>query len=699
MKQTTGLVAFALLVPLAAWLSGCWDTAQSEPASPYLNVADGVEYVGDASCAQCHGEIAESYATHGMAQSFYPLTEENAVEDYGGVEVRDASGGFVYTARREGGEFVQEERQIGPNGEVLNRLVRSMDYVVGSGSAARTYLTDEGGVLRQLPLTWYTQSKSDPEQGTTVGDAGTEGTGHWAFSPGYDVSNGRFDRAVPPSCMSCHNGTSPAVPFVEGAYEDLAMGIGCEQCHGPGDLHVEARTIDPEAPDSVDYTIVNPKHLELDLRLDVCQQCHLNGTVSVVRDGETADSYRPSRPLSAHRALFVVENEDPNAVDVISHADRMKASACFTESAAMDCVTCHDPHEGFRDKPADYFNDTCQTCHAPDALVAAMPTAEAKAQHAVGADCFSCHMPKVTADDAPHTSFTDHYIRVVGDDAITGVATSGDLEPYFERDQGTEEGETYLAMATVVYGRRTGDRAGLTKGASLLEAVAEQETAPGEAKYLLGFTRTLLGQDRAAVEPLRAAIAERATPERLNTLAQALERVGSPAAEVEALYTQALEIQPAAAEVRVNYGRFLEATGRLPQALDAYTRAAEDRPDLAAAHANRGRLIARQGDVAGAIGALQTAVTLEPKDGKALADLGALVAQSGDTGRAGPLFARAVQADPGNADAHANYALYLAQTGQIEQAVASVRRALELNPGQPTAQQLAASLAQNGIQV
>ena len=697
MTRTAGLLALALSLPLAAWLSGCWDDAQAEQASPYLNVVAEAEYAGDASCAQCHGEISASYATHGMAQSFYPMTAEVAVEDFSGVEVRDAVGGFVYTARRDGDRFVQEERQVGPGGEVLNRLVRTMDYVVGSGSAARTYLSDDGGVLRQLPLTWYTQSADDPEQGTTVGDAG--GGGHWAFSPGYEVSNGRFDRAVPPACMSCHNGTSPPVPFVDGAYQDLALGIGCEQCHGPGAIHVEARTIDPEAPDSVDYTIVNPAHLDLDLRLDVCQQCHLNGTVSIVRDGETADSYRPSRPLSAHRALFVVANEDPNAVDVISHADRMKASACFTESAAMDCVTCHDPHEGFRDKPASYFNDTCQTCHAPDALVAQMPTAEAKTQHAVGADCFSCHMPKVTADDAPHASFTDHHIRVVGEDQITGVATSGELEPYFERDQGTDEGETYLAMATVVYGRRTGDRATLTKGASQLAAAADAETAPGEAQYLLGFTRTLLGQDAAAVAPLQAAVAERATPERLNTLAQTLERVGRPAADIEALYAQALEIQPAAAEVRVNYGRFLEATGRLPQALAAYARAATDRPDLAAAHANRGRLLARQGDASGAIDALGQAVTLEPADGKALADLGALVAQAGDTGRAGGLFARAVRADPQNADAHANYALYLAQTGDIARAVEAVRTALRLNPQQPTAQQLAASLAQNGIQI
>ena len=70
-----------------------------------------------------------------------------------------------------------------------------MDYVVGSGSAARTYLTEENGRLYELPLAWYTQSRTNPEQGATVGEAGSGG--HWGFSPGYAESNARFGRTIP----------------------------------------------------------------------------------------------------------------------------------------------------------------------------------------------------------------------------------------------------------------------------------------------------------------------------------------------------------------------------------------------------------------------------------------------------------------------------------------------------------------------
>ena len=358
-----GLVLCGMLLGLAS----CLSPRDPETADTrFLNLAPDVQFVGDETCATCHEELYASYATHGMARSFYRLTPEAAVEDFSGVEVRHEPTGFVYTARREGDRFVQEERREAPDGTVSHRLVRTMDYVVGSGSAARTYLSEENGRLYELPLTWYTQPLAGADSAVQ--------TGHWGLSPGYDQYNARFTRTVPERCMACHNGTSEAVPFTDGKYASLADGIGCEQCHGPGALHVEARTAEAEAPDSIDVTIVNPKWLSRDLRLDVCQQCHLNGEATVLREGETATSYRPGRPLAAHRAIFAVASTDPNAISVISQADRLKASQCFIQSPAMDCVTCHNPHEGFREKGPDYFNVTCRTCHDPSALQSAMPT-------------------------------------------------------------------------------------------------------------------------------------------------------------------------------------------------------------------------------------------------------------------------------------------------------------------------------------
>ncbi len=682
--------------------AACFSSQTVEADSRFLNTAPDVAYVGDASCASCHAEIAATYATHGMAQSFYRLTDSTAVEDWSGVPVTHAATGFTYTARRDGDRFVQEETRTEADGTVSHRLVRTMSYVVGSGSAARTYLSEENGRLYELPLTWYTGS-AGPERDSTAGPEGRaapETAGHWALSPGYDGFNQRFNRTIPERCMACHNGTSEAVPFTDGKYASLASGIGCEQCHGPGALHAEARLENPEAPDSVDVTIVNPKHLSLDLRLDVCQQCHLAGEVTVLRAGETATSYRPSRPLSAHRAVYALAEQDPNHVNVISHADRMKASECFLQSGedspggAMDCVTCHNPHEGFRDKGPDYFNATCRTCHEPAALQAAMPTPEAKAQHTVASNCFSCHMPKVRAADAPHASFTDHKIRVVRDDAITGVTTAGKtLTPYFDGDG---EGTTMEAMAYVVYGRQAGGPEALRRGVDLLGAELGDEPAEaGEAQFLLGFARLQMGQAQQAIAPLRVAIAAGENPERLNALGQALEAAGQPGAE-EA-YRRALAIQPAEASIRTNLGRLLEAQSRVPDAIAEYRTAIAEEPWLEQPHVLLGGALAKTGAVPDAIAALRAAVTLNPDQGDALTNLGALLAQSGDIPQAGRLFARAATSDPRNANARANYALFLANSNRPQEAYAEAQAALALNPQQATAQQILQAL-QNAAQ-
>jgi tetratricopeptide (TPR) repeat protein len=682
--------AVVLVMSLTFAAAACLSPRAVEADSRFLNTAPDVEFVGDASCATCHAEIAESYASHGMAQSFYRLTDSTAVEDWSGVAVTHAATGFTYTARRDGNRFVQEETRTDPDGTVSHRLVRTMDFVVGSGSAARTYLSQENGRLYELPLTWYTES-AGPERDSTAGPAGraaSERGGHWALSPGYDEFNNRFNRTIPERCMACHNGPSEPVPFTDGKFATLASGIGCEQCHGPGALHVEARLENPEAPDSVDVTIVNPEHLDLDLRLDVCQQCHLAGEVSVLRDGETATSYRPSRPLSAHRAVFALTEQDPNRVNVISHADRMKASACFIESGAMDCVTCHNPHEGFRDKGPEVFNATCETCHEPAALQAAMPTPETRAQHAASANCFSCHMPKVRAEDAPHASFTDHKIRVVRDDQITGVtASGGELTPYFEGDG---EGSVTEAMAYVVYGRQNGGPEALRRGVALLDAALADNPGAGEAQFLLGFARLAMGQPSEAIAPLRAAVAAGENPERLNTLAQALEAAGQGGSEP--LYRRALAIQPAEASIRVNLGRLLESQGRLAEAVAEYRAAAAEEPWLQQAHTLLGGALAKSGAVPDAIAALREAVTLDPDQGDALTNLGALLAQSGDVPQAGRLFARAAAADPRNANARANYALFLINSNRPAEALAEAQAALAVNPQQATAQQVLGAL-------
>ncbi len=662
-----------LLAFVAAGCGGTEEPTSGEAAAAVYQNIEGAAYVGDEACASCHEDLYMSYQAHGMAQSLYALTPERAVEDFGNPVLYHEGSGFYYTAYERDGAFYQEEYRQTTSGEKTHQLVRRMDFVVGSGTAARTYLTAQGSTYYELPLTWYTQADG--------------GAGRWDFSPGYREANGRFDRTIPARCMACHNGFSEPVSFVEGAYTTIADGIGCERCHGPGSVHIEARLVDPEAADSVDYTIVNPAHLSLDLRLDVCQQCHLNGTVSILREGKEAFGYIPSQPLAAHVAHFDVEATRPGTISVISHADRMKQSACFIESSAMDCTTCHNPHEGFRDKGPTYFNATCQDCHAPAPLQALMPTLELRSQHEAEANCFACHMPKVEAEDAPHSSFTDHYIRVVrAEDRLEGMAEENDnveLASYFPRDASGSEGAVYEGMAYVIYGRQQGDVEALDKGIAALERTLPEAPYLSEGHYLLGFARMKRGQMQQAIPALRESIRLKPNvPERLNALAQAYEATGGSPAEIERLYREALAVQPALADVRINYGRFLETQGRVEAAAREYRAAIEDEPWLASAHYNLGTALLRLGSAPDeAVEHLKEAIHLQPDYVDALVNLGIVRASSGEETAAGDLFRRAVDAGPDDANALSNLGTYHLQRGAVRDAVEILERATVAAPG------------------
>ncbi|QXD16746.1 tetratricopeptide repeat protein [Rhodocaloribacter litoris] len=717
---------FVLLSLIVVGLAGCGGQEEAAPGSPagssgeavrFRNVEAGVAFVGDAVCASCHEAEYHGYQAHGMARSWYRLTPENAVETFPSPPIYHAGRGYYYRAFEEAGRFYQEEYRLGPDGEKTHRLVREMHHVVGSGTAARTYLTENNGYLYELPLTWYTQ------------------TGRWDFSPGYREDNPRFDRLIPDRCVACHNSYPVSVPFVEGKYERMPEGIGCERCHGPGDLHVEVRLADPEVVGDYDPTIVNPAHLPFERRLDVCQQCHLSGTVSILRERRSAFDFRPSEPLSAHVSLFY--REEPTRVDridVISHADRMKKSACFQATLAqgnpMECITCHNPHEGFRDKGPAYFNTTCQDCHAPAALVERFDTPAARERHTPEANCIACHMPKVAGEGTPHTTFTDHLIRVVRDEPAPSpepVHRPPVLKPYFERDAGGTDGLRYAGMAYVVYGTQRGDTLALREGIRRLARALAEDPEHGEAQYLLGFARLRLGEVGEAIPPLETAVRlDPGVPERLNTLAQAYEADGRDPAVIARLYRRALDLQPALAGIRVNYGRFLEAQGRLQEAVALYRQAIEEQPWLVRAHYNLGSALLRDGDMEAGEAALRRALELNPDDPDALTNmglahilrgareaarpyleravavapshpialgnLGAFYLEEDRLDRAIDLLTRAVEVRPDYVDALANLALAHFRHDDMEAAARYARRALELAPGHPLARQILAAL-------
>src|SRR5690606_37739427 len=128
-------------------------------------------------------------------RSFAKATPDNLVEDFDSAEYYHAKSDRHYRMERRGDELWFRRWKQDDKNEPVNVFETRVDWIVGSGNRARSYLYQtDAGELYELPLGWYSQGR------------------HWAMSPGYDLPHhAGITRPVRRECMFCHN-AFPEVP-------------------------------------------------------------------------------------------------------------------------------------------------------------------------------------------------------------------------------------------------------------------------------------------------------------------------------------------------------------------------------------------------------------------------------------------------------------------------------------------------------
>jgi hypothetical protein len=248
-------------------------------------------------------------------------------------------------------------------------------------------LVERNGGLYQSPIGWYAREP------------------HWALSPLYEVRNLHFDRPITKGCLFCHANRFDMAAGRAPVFHGLA--IGCERCHGPGELHVRQ----PELVDGQDLTIVNPADMDPPaLREAVCEQCHLQGFARTRPLGRSEFDYRPGLPLSDFVIVSSGRGDPVAALRSVGHVEQMRQSRCYEGSGgALGCISCHDPHR--RPSPEDrvvFFRERCLKCH--DKQPCSLTRDERLARNPAD-DCTACHMPRSrTTVDIAHTSTTLHTV-------------------------------------------------------------------------------------------------------------------------------------------------------------------------------------------------------------------------------------------------------------------------------------------------
>ena len=686
--RSTFLV-FALVIGVLAVFASAQSTKQhpSNQVPVFRNTAPGVQYVGSKVCAGCHSEIANQFSKTEMSNSmFSPLRLSELGWLTKPVDLYNENHHRHYQVYQEDNDVYESEYELDDKGKDVFRHTEKLEYVIGTGTNGATPIVRRGNYLFEAPVSYYAATKS------------------WNLSPNFDVQDIGFSLPITSDCVGCHGGRSQPVRGRDGLYEDPAVvepGIGCEKCHGPGELHVLERRMDAPITSKIDTSIVNPDKIPAWLADNICMNCH-EGDIRVLQPGKSWEDFRPGTPTN-NTFVILKEPIDPHEKQspLLEHYYSMTLSKCFRESGQkLACQSCHDPHvQPTRDEAPAYFREKCLHCHTeqsckvdPQKRLAQQP----------GDACTNCHMRKEPALTVSHSTLTDHRILRSDDERYPERAFQASLPRtgfiYINSVPGKVDAVAPFTLLKAY--RQELVRSRLRYKAYYFALLEKLIKAGNKDAFVLSAAAQKASSDGDLAKALR--YAERAVQNGAGSesdyalLALLLDRSGDAGASIDAL-KQGLTAFPYSNSFyedlvarQLSAGRPDDAASSLKQGLQLFPEDSQLR-SMQQAMSSNGRTeqgIARfqQGDFQGALEEFRAAVEANPSDAVAHDYIGMIFGEAGNLSEAVSHFQEAERLDPTFPDPHAHLALADFKAGQTEEAIAEYQQALRLNPKMPQAQ-------------
>ncbi len=166
-------------------------------------------------------------------------------------------------------------------------------------------------------------------------------------------------------CAECHGDYAEVLastPHGKAGFDKLTT-RGCEECHGPGELHLE----DPEV-------VENQPRIDEANASQVCQSCHdgaeqffWKGSMHETRDVSCTSCHSVhafESETAQLKAAVVTEQCFSCHKDI--RAQSWKRSHHPVREGRITCTDCHNPHGAQSDKMvrAASINEQCYSCHA-----------------------------------------------------------------------------------------------------------------------------------------------------------------------------------------------------------------------------------------------------------------------------------------------------------------------------------------------
>jgi hypothetical protein len=391
-----GLLVLVLSSTALGFRSSPQTTHQETRIPQYLNTQPGAKYIGSKACATCHADIYNEYFRTAMGRSMALPGNSSLALPRAPVKVYSYKLDRDYAMFRQGSQLYQSESQPASSGADVFHNTQRIAYEIGAGLEGIGYLVRQGNYLVEAPLSYYTRTHT------------------WELSPGYENVDFGFDRVAPAACLACHSGLPQPVPGRPGLYEDppiKRLAIGCERCHGPGQLHVEERMKGEPLKGPIDRSIVNPADLSGWLANNICMSCHESGDAQVLLPGKTYLDFRPGEPLDRTVAIFAVPftPQSPPLTPLLQQYVQMVLSKCYIATGGkLECITCHDPHfEPTAAQAPAYYRQKCVACHSLQSCTSPMA---ARMATSPPDNCIACHMPRQKLQTISHAALTNHRI-------------------------------------------------------------------------------------------------------------------------------------------------------------------------------------------------------------------------------------------------------------------------------------------------
>jgi Flp pilus assembly protein TadD len=629
------LLLLAILAPVALALAADWWIC--------LPPGETSHYVGHADCVRCHQKQEQLWTGSDHQRAMAEATPKTVLGNFDGQEF--SSDGATSKFSHRGEQFFVTTD--GPTGTTEKFPVK---YTFGVYPLQQYLVQFPDGRIQCLRAAWDVPGKRwfhlYPDEQIPAGDEL-----HWTRP----LQNWNY------MCADCHTTNLRKNYDVESnTYhtEWTELGVACEDCHGPGSLHVKIADSRRLFWDRrYGYGLPHLKSPDSHVQIETCAPCHARRRLV----------YPGFRPGEKFLDFYVPEMLDSDCYypdGQIRDEDFEYSSFLQSKMYAnqVRCSDCHDPHTTrvkFTDpkttRPEITDNRLCGQCHVPTKYDTPQHHHHPNASQP-GTLCIECHMPETTYMVVDRRR--DHSFRVPRPDLTQNLQIPNACNGCHQDQAKGETPEWAADQVQQWYGKRNeppsfayaiaAGREGKPDGEKLLEAVTRRQDLSGivRASAIL-----LLG--RYATETSRAAAYRSlADPDGLIRVA-AVRSLQEASAEELLRHVTPLVHDPLRA-VRTEAARLLAGVPT-----DAFSVSDREAFDRALAEYITG--LEYLGDNAGAH-----------------ASLALVYEKRGDNAAAEREYRIAVRLEPQSVQSHVNLAMFCGTHQERREAIAEFRRAIEL---------------------